>query len=90
MWQVTSSKDLLWCSCMKDVTAASARRDLPRAVGTEGTGTGTCNSPSCRSELPPYQQLKIPEGSKAVNVREAKSRKNFINSVILFLFAQEG
>ena len=38
-------------------------------------GTGTHCSPSSQSELPPYQQPKIPEGSKAVNVREAKSGK---------------
>lgn len=50
---------------------------------------GTGDSLSSWSELPLYQQLQIPEGSKAVNVREAKSRKNFINCVILCLFAWE-
>lgn len=35
-----------------------------------------------------YQQLKILENSKTVNVREVKSRKSFINCVILCLFAQ--
>lgn len=51
-------------------------------------GTEVCNSLPHRAQRPTYQQLKILEGSKAVNVREAKSRKNFINCVILCLFAR--
>lgn len=51
-------------------------------------GTGIWDSLSHRAQQAAYQQLKIPEGSKAVNAREAKSKKNFINCVILFLFVQ--
>lgn len=63
---------------------ARARRDFPRAVSVEGMGT------AWGMVIRRISSLKIPEGSKAVNVREAKSRKNFINCVNLCLFAWEG
>ncbi|XP_040976524.1 uncharacterized protein LOC115336381 [Aquila chrysaetos chrysaetos] len=92
LWQMISSKYPLWRSCVKDVTAASARRDLPKAASVEGMGTargpGIHHRPgqSCHR----YRQLKLPEGSKAVNVREARSRRNFIHCVMFCLFAREG
>lgn len=90
--QMISSKYPPRRSCAKDVTAASARRDLPKGASVEGMGTargpGIHHRPgqSCRC----YRQLKLPEGSKAVNVREARSRRNFIHCVIFCLFAREG
>lgn len=71
-------------SCAMDVTAASARRDLPKGASVEGMGTargpGIHHHPgqSCRCS----RQLKLPEGSKAVDVREARSRRNFIHCVM--------
>lgn len=60
--------------------------------GSEGWrdrhGAGIWNSLSHRVQWAEYQCLKILEGSKAVNAREAKPRKEFINCVILCLFAQ--
>lgn len=83
--QTISSKDPLQRSCAKDVTAAGARRDLPKGASVEGMdtarGPGIHHRPgqSCHR----YRQLKLPEGSEAVNVREARSRRNFIHCYIL-------
>lgn len=39
MQEKSSPKGPLCCSCVKDVTEASARKDLPRAASLGGTGT---------------------------------------------------